>query len=155
MRSLRTPAPLNAVAAVILFTGCASPPSVVPLMRVAQRAMQAEAELLAGDTQRIEQWHAQTRRALRDGFEADLDDQAAIDRQWLAEHLAVYLAADEAVLRQQMKSEQQLLIRIENLHHAAAAQARAVELLQRQDELLERIPDARRWLTLPTTEPRP
>lgn len=132
--------------ALMVLTGCASPPSVTPLMRVVEGALRAEALRVEGDIERLAEWHALQARTLRDGFEADLDARPTLDRQWVSEHVSVYTAAREALLRHQIEQATAAARRRANLETAAEAQRRAIGLIEQQDALLQRVPDLRRWM---------
>lgn len=142
--------PIWCLVAVMLM-GCASPPSVAPLMRVVDDALNRERALLATDAQQHDRWYTQQRETLRRGFEADLRNQQAPDHKWMADHVAVYVAAREALLQaalgQRAASEQ----RIDNLRMASTAQRRALALIEQQDELFGHTPDLRRWWQERTT----
>ncbi len=135
------------LAGVLLWTaGCASPPSVVPLLQVVDQALVGEQDAIQTEVRRQAARSEQDRLSLDDAFEADLADQAELDHQWVADHARVYAVARESLLREQFAQQQTLATRQENLALAREAQARAVRLIQRQDQLFRDVPDLRRWV---------
>ena len=141
-------APLSAAVVFTLFSllGCASPPSVAPLLRSADLAITQEQQLLNDDSARRSQWFAQQRDALAGGFEADLNSQPQLDSAWVLEGVHAYTAACELLLRHELDLQQQTKTRGKNLQQASAAIRRAVGLIEQQDQLFQRIPDLRRWM---------
>lgn len=134
-------------------SGCTSPPSVTPLLHVAEQAMRDEAQRLAEDAERDTQQVEQVRASLTAGFEADLHEREVMDVAWVADAAEVYAAAREALARHEMRLHQQREQRATNLHLAADATARARRLLDRQDALiLDTVgTDLWRWLQAPTS----
>ncbi|MFA7235877.1 MAG: hypothetical protein WC058_03345 [Phycisphaeraceae bacterium] len=128
------------------LTGCASPPAVSPLMRVVTQALQQEQAMLATDQQRTAAWMDQQRAMLKAAFDADMNEQQTLDKAWVNDHAAVYVAARETLLRHELELQRQNEQRRENMTDAMAAQQRAMQLIERQDALLAAVPDARRWL---------
>lgn len=130
--------------------GCASPPSVVPLMAVAQKAIQQEAGQLAGDGQREQASIAQSQAALKAGYQADLKAQTKLTADWVQQETAGYVAAREALVKQAMTLDQQRRQRLDNLTAAAEAQQRAIAILEQRDALLTQMigsnPGPLRWL---------
>lgn len=130
---------------IVVLPGCTSPPSTGPLLDVVEAAMADEQQHLQTDRQRAAAWFASQREGLKHGFEADLEEQPEPGKQWLSDHVNVYVAAREALLREQMHHDQQLSERITNLTHARRANRKAAELLRRQDELLAPFTAWQRW----------
>ena len=126
----------GAAIALSLLAGCTSPPSAVPLLRFAERAMRAEAGRLRLDIDRDVEHLRQTRMALESAFEADLNDQDDLEANWVRDATRVYVAAREALVRHEQELEQERRLRAGNLLTAADAQQRAVSLLERQDQLI-------------------
>jgi len=126
--------------------GCASPPSVAPLLRAADQAVQQEHRLLADDHERRRLEFDRQRDDLAAAFEADLAAQAQLDPQWVAQGVRAYVAAREGLLDHQHTLDEQYATRRDNLATASQAIARAVSLLEQQDQLFKDIPDLRRWL---------
>ena len=133
--------------------GCASPPSVTPLLAVVEQTLRAEADDLQTDAARLDEQYAGQRQSLRAGFEADLAGRTPLEPAWVAEHVRVYVAACEALAEAHIKQRHALAQRRANLRDAATAQQRAAALLERQDKLFEQVPDLRRWLNASTTSP--
>jgi len=146
--------PIVSLAASLIASaaGCASPPSVVPLLTVVDKALAAEGNALETDAERREAWFEQSRRALADAFEADLAAQSELERQWVRDHAGVYAAAREALARREIVQQQALQTRRENLAVARDAQRRAIQLIQRQDRLFDDVPDVRRWTNAQLSE---
>jgi len=130
---------------IALTTGCAAPPSTGPLLDVVDRALAAEQQHLQTDRQRATEWFQSQRDGLAHGFEADLAERDESNAQWLTDHVNVYVAAREALLREQLNHDQQVQQRITNLTHARRANRKAADLLRRQDELLAPLTDWQRW----------
>jgi hypothetical protein len=127
---------LGTVAALAAVGGCTSPPSVAPLLRVAEAAMVAEAERLAADVARDRAHVEQTRRSLSDAFDLDLEARGELSVAWVRDGVAVYVAAREALVRHEAALEAERRVRAENLDAAAYATRRAIELIERQDRLI-------------------
>ena len=117
--------------------GCGSPPSVTPLLRMADRAMQDEVARMDDDLERDLYQLGQTRQALATAFDADLAQQEQLTAQWVREGMDVYVAAREALTRQEMQLRRQRQQRQDNLRAAAQAVRRASRLLEQQDKLIE------------------
>ncbi len=151
---------LTAAACVLLGAGvggCGSPPSVLPAMRVVEATLRAEADRLeAGQAQRDGQYLQQARADLARGFGDDLRAAEALDVEWIDRATRVYVAAREALLRQELALARQREVRAENLRLAAAAQARAMAVLQQQDRLLQRTLGLDLWrIDFSSVEPEP
>ena len=117
--------------------GCGSPPSVVPVMQVVEATLRSEAESLAAvQASRDRLYLEQARRQLDEGYRRDLSSTDALSPQWVESATAVYVAAREALLRQEIELARQRQTRVDNLELAAQAQGRALAILQRQDNLL-------------------
>ena len=128
-----------ALAVVVGHVGCASPPSVIPLLAVTEQALLSEAERIDQDSERDAMWLEQARQALERAYEADLAEQASIDAQWVRSATAGYVLAREALVRHELDLKQQRHDRSENLHAAAQAARRAIELLQQRDALVDQV----------------
>ncbi len=126
--------------------GCGSPPAVTPLMRVVGEALEAEAALVELDAARYAAWGAEQRAMLRQGFESDIAAREALDAEWVREHVRVYVTARELLAASGEKMRASMVRRRENLAAAGEAQRRAIELIEQQDVLMERVPDLRRWV---------
>lgn len=149
--------------ALFLFVanGCTSPPSVAPLLRVAERAMRDEAARLDDDdAKRDTAQMDQSRQALAAAFDADLGEQAAkLDAQWVRDAVAGYVAAREALLRHEAKLHDERASRSDNLRAAAEAQDKAIQLLENQDALITQTTGLDIWRLkfanpLNTTQPK-
>ena len=127
------------LAAVALLTGCTSPPSVVPLLNVAAEVIEAEAARLDADAQRDRQRVESQRQALADGFAADLRARDTLDTAWVASAAEVYALSREMLVRHEHALDEERRRRQENLDLALDAHRRAIELLQQQDQLVDRI----------------
>lgn len=127
--------------------GCASPPSVVPLLTMAKKQMQNEAAQVAAATKRDQAEITRSQAALKAGFDADLASQSKLTAAWVKEETAGYVAARAALVEQSDKLKQEQTQRIDNLNAAASAQQRAIELLQRQDALIGKL-WPQQWSTL-------
>jgi hypothetical protein len=124
----------------MVLSGCASPPSVAPLMRVVETALGDEVEHVAADERRMALWYSQQRDALADAFGADLAAQSTLAPDWVSDHVRVYVAAREALAEAGVRARQQYAVRRDNLLLAAAAQRRARELIEKQDQLIAQVP---------------
>lgn len=146
------------VAAAILgwsagLAGCASPPSAAPLMRAAMKAVAQEQQLLAEDGRSRQQWLEAQKTGLQRGFESDLRARTVIEPDWVLEGTAAYVTAREQLIRQEMTAQAALEVRQQNLLMAQRAVERAISLMERQDALLEWMPDARRLLEQQENKP--
>jgi len=119
------------------ISGCASPPSVVPLLETTRAALKQQVEHLETGIERDKTILHQRQQALERAFAADLAERDELTRQWVKEAAKGYVAGREAILKQHLKRRQQHRQRVRNLRAADEAQQRAVELLQRQDALIE------------------
>ena len=140
------------MAALLLFalclTGCTSPPSVAPLLRVTHEALLAEAERVSADTDRELAYVDQHRDALSDAFDADLAAREASDGltgQWVRDAVAGYVAARDGLAAHELAVRQRQDAREDNLRTAAEAQQRAIELIEQQDALIRRTRDLMVW----------
>lgn len=131
--------------ALTVFTGCTSPPSTAPLLRISEQAMRAEAENLIADIAQDRAGVDAARASIADGFAADLREQAAPTTEWIRQAAEAYAAAREELMRQELTLTQRRQTRADNLRAAAQAQQRAIELLERQDQLLTGITGADLW----------
>jgi len=129
---------------LLFLSACASPPSVVPLLRVADGAIDDERRLIESDAARQVQWVEQQRRSLADAYAADLHQRRVIDAQWVLTGTEAYAAARETLLRHGWELERQAELRRENLQAASRAIRRAAELIEKQDQLFADVPDLRR-----------
>ncbi len=132
----------------VVLAGCGAPPSVVPLLTVTEQTLNAEAAHLETDGQREDQWIEQTRQALKQAYQQDLQARSKLSPDWITEATEAYVAAREELVRHQMQRQQQRAIRQENLRAAAEATQQAAALLQQQDELLTRLAGEHVWKLL-------
>lgn len=132
---------------------CTAPPSVSPLLRMAEEAMRAESQRLAADVERDVQRIDQTRAALAAAFDADLRQRDALDARWVTDAAEVYAAAREALARHEMALRRERDQRAANLHVAANATRRAVQLIERQDALITRTLGTDTWAWLTAWDP--
>jgi hypothetical protein len=136
---------MMAAALPLLLASCTSPPSVAPLLRSAEQALTQEARLLQDDAARDAQQLAQTQATLAEAFEADLRECPQLTAPWVLEATDVYVAAREELIRHDAMLTQQRQTRVDNLRLAAQAQQRAIELLERQDQLITGTSGADLW----------
>lgn len=132
---------MSALLLLLLFViiGCESPPSVSPLLRASSLAMAQEVEHLQTDITRDAQHMRETRLALDAAFDADLDQASSENRltaDWIKDAMVVYVPAREALVRHESKLKHERLSRMDNLQTAFEAQQRAMQLLERQDDLI-------------------
>lgn len=148
LQSLRLFRVLRDICLLLPLCACASPPSVVPLLRVAERAIGDEQRLLGEDAIRGSHWFEQQRRVLDDAYAADLRGrpERASDPEWVLAGTEVYTAAREALLRHAWELERQSELRRDNLGTASQAIRRAAELIEKQDALFADVPDLRQIL---------
>ena len=143
------------IAAVLIIvtvtSGCASPPSVVPLLEQVHRVLANQQQDLQQRAERDAVRLDQQRHLLQQAYETDLTVRPQLDADWVRDGTAAYVTAREALLRHELQLADQLRTRRRNLELAADAQRRAIGLIQRQDQLLERMPDLRRWIAQPLT----
>ncbi|MEX2672518.1 MAG: hypothetical protein WD294_10450 [Phycisphaeraceae bacterium] len=135
-----------ALTAVVLATGCASPPSVEGLLLVAEQTLAEERQWLESDKERAAVSMAQQREGLEAAFEADLQQRETVDEEWLMRGVRVYVDARESLVRHEVQLQQEYQTRQQNLTLAGEAVQRARTMLAQQDAVFERVPDARRWL---------
>lgn len=128
---------------------CASPPSLLPLLRVANRAIAQESQLLNADGDRAAAWLDDQRATLAAAFEADLREQANLDPQWVLTATQAYTAAREALARHEAALDRERSTRRDNLRAASEAIRRAIDLTELQDQLFADIPDLRRMSPVP------
>lgn len=126
--------------------GCSAPPSIVPLMRAAERVMVEERRAIGEDGARRAVWLEERRESLAAGFEADLTERERLDVAWVLEGVGAYTASREALLNHEWELRERAATRRENLALAGAALRRGMGLIERQDRLFERVPNLRRWL---------
>lgn len=122
--------------AVLLMVGCSAPPSVVPLLRVTERALAEESGRLAQDAQRDRVYTRQVLRSLEDAYRRDLEQVGELTPAWVLEATTVYVAARDALIRHEQSLAQERGNRADNLRAAAAATHRAILLTEQQDGLL-------------------
>ena len=134
-----------AAALFLLLAGCTSPPSVAPLLRSAELALTEEARLLADDAARDAQQLAQTQATLAEAYAADLRECPQLTAPWVREATDVYVAAREELIRHDAALTQQRQTRADNLRLAAQAQQRAIELLEKQDQLITGVTGTDLW----------
>jgi hypothetical protein len=138
------------------IAGCDSPPSVTPLLRLSREAITAEMQHLQDDAAVQRTLIEQRQLALADAFEADLgaaDQEGALNADWVREATQVYVLARETLVKQQQSREQTYAQRIDNLDAAAQAQDRAIAVLERQDELVQRVWGMSPWRVSPAAPP--
>ena len=120
----------------ILLCGCASPPSVVPLLQLVDRELQAEAARIerggGHDAELIEL----ARERLATGFERDLAEKNSPSAEWVRSAAEAYATAREALASHEAELQQARQQRIDNLHAASTAQRRAILLLTQHDRLM-------------------
>ncbi|MEM8737665.1 MAG: hypothetical protein AAGG38_04205 [Planctomycetota bacterium] len=120
-----------------VLVGCGSPPSVVPVLRsVGQTLMQEAERIETVEGVRDGLYLDRVRADLREAYRADLASSTSLTVRWVDEATTVYVAAREALLRQELEQAASRATRAENLRLAARAQARAVAVLEQQDRLL-------------------
>lgn len=140
-------------AVVLAVGGCATPPSVAPLLHVAQRAVREEATWQEADLVRdLEQVEAD-RRMLATAFEKDLQARETLDTAWVRDAVVVYTAAREELMRHEAALREARLRRADNLRTADEAVGRALWLLERQDALLEQSVGGNVWRWLLQGQP--
>ncbi len=120
----------------VLLTGCATPPSVAPLLRVTERALAEESGRLARDVQRDRAYTRQVLGSLEDAYRRDLEQVDGLTPQWVLEATAVYITAREAAVRNEQALALERDNRADNLRAAAAATRRAILLIEQHDGLL-------------------
>ena len=146
------------LAIVALGGGCTSPPSVTPLLRVAEKAMLDEASRIDEDAHRDAAQIDQTRQTLASAFDADLAQVKTLDAQWVKDAAEGYAVAREALARHEAALRSERSLRADNLRTAAQAQDRAIQLLERQDSLVTQITGLDLWrltFTRPGTATQP
>ena len=126
--------------------GCASPPAVDGLLAQVGEVMAAEREAIAVDASRSADAVDAQRESLAAGFEADIEQQDEIEREWVVRGVRVYAEAREALARHEAELEAEYEARQHNLALAEEALERARVLLGQQDRLFERVPDVRAYL---------
>lgn len=120
-----------------LTAGCTSPPSVSPLLAIADRALEQEIALVQTDTQRQAQAHQQNRQMLASAYSADLQIKAAsLNIDWVQQATDVYVAACEELTRRQLLYEKAQADRLDNLRLARQVQQRAIQVIQAQDQTI-------------------
>lgn len=124
---------------ILASSGCGSPPSVVPVLRIVESALEQEASRVQSvDAARDQQFFASTRRDLEAAYRADLNETSSLTPDWIESATLVYVTAREQLLRQELQRAAQRDTRAENLRTASAAQSRAISILEQQDRLLQR-----------------
>ncbi len=138
-----------AVVTALLIGGCTSPPSVTPLLRISSQALTREAARLDEDATRDAQHVRQSLSLLDNAFDQDLDQTDTLTPDWVREATRVYIAAREALVLHGQALTAERRARADNLHAAASATRRAIELIEQQDRLLNGVAggDVRRLLT--------
>lgn len=119
------------------LTGCATPPSVSPLMRVVDRVLGEEILHLEADAARDAEHLRQTREALADAFDADLAGQQSLTAEWVRSAVRAYASAGESLARHEADRARQRSSRADNLRAAIEAQRRALAILEQRDRLIE------------------
>jgi hypothetical protein len=128
-----------------LVAGCGSPPSVVPLLTVAATATEREASLVQEDSLADEQAAEVAKQRLTSALQADLRQRPSADPAWVLSAAMGYAAAREAVAQSLAQQRAKRELRAQNLRDAAAAQRRAISLIQLQDELFNRATGVDLW----------
>jgi len=123
---------------ILLLGGCQTPPAVMPLLTVAQRAVADEMRQVESDAAREANHFDQTRAALKSAFEADLEAQEMLSPQWVNDATSVYVAAQEQLLAHEHQLAQQRRQRLRNLETAHDAHGRIRLLLMLQDRAIGR-----------------
>lgn len=126
----------TSVAMFLALSACTTPPSVSPLLRLAQRAMHAEADRILADTERDAERFERVRASLSAAFDADLRQRGELDAAWVRDAAEVYAAARAALARQEAALAHARDQRARNLATAAAATGRALRILERRDALV-------------------
>jgi len=133
---LKIPCLLLIAIGTLLCVGCASPPSVTPLLRVSERALLQEAAQQTIDAQRDAEHLRQTRRSLEQAYNQDLAQTQELTVAWVQDATQAYVSAREALLRHEQVLSHERRAREENLQAAASAIRRAIGLIEQQDKLL-------------------
>lgn len=155
-RQARLPAFVGAtILWISLANGCTSPPAVTPLLRVVDQTLRKEAAWIEAEAVIDSQRAEQTRRVLADAYRADLRQRDTLDVAWVEEATTVYIAAREAVLRNEFDQKAARQQRTTNLRSAAAAQRRAIYLLERQDDLIVGTLGIDLWQLFDSSSPNP
>jgi hypothetical protein len=128
-----------------LVTGCGAPPSVVPLLTVAATATEREASLVEEESLNDEQAAEAAKQRLTSALQADLQQRPNADLAWILSAAKGYAAAREAVAKSLAQQRALRQLRAQNLRDAAAAQRRAISLIQLQDELFNRATGVDLW----------
>ncbi len=123
---------------LVFNSGCGAPPSVVPLLTVSASAIEREARLVEDDALRDEQATDAARQRLTLALQADLAQRPDADQAWVLSAAKGYAAAREALVQSLAQQRRTRELRAQNLRDAAAAQRRAISLIQQQDELFNR-----------------
>ena len=118
------------------MSACTAPPSVAPLLRVAEKAMTDEAARIEGDTSRDAAQAEQVRASLSAGFDADLAANKKPTAEWIKDAAEGYAAARESLARHEAAMRVERDARADNLRAAAEAQRRAISLIEQQDALI-------------------
>ena len=127
-------------ATLMLAPGCASPPSVAPLLEASRAVVAREAARVREEAALDAAQADATRRAMSAAYDADIEARIAgdegLDPQWVREATAVLVEAREAVTRHEAARLAERERRAADLESAASATARAVRLLEQRDRLL-------------------
>jgi len=144
------------VLAVLMMTGCTTPPSVAPLLRITERALHEESLRIQDDTRRDSERMRGALESLEEGFNRDLEQKETLTPDWVREATTVYIAAREMVVSHQNALTQDRIIRADNLAAAASATRRAISLIEGQDRLFDGVmdEDLRRLLSVTDWNPR-
>jgi len=117
-------------AAVLLIAGCSTPPSVMPLLDITSGVLRDEAARLKGDAESAQRRLDAERASLAAAFERDLEQRDALDTDWVADAVSVYVAARDALTRHGHDLAEAYAARIDNLAAAREANRRARTLLE-------------------------
>lgn len=120
----------------VISGGCATPPSVVPLLQLVDMELQAEALRLEEESDRDAAMIGQARERLSAGFEADLEQVEFPSVEWIRSASEAYAVAREALARHEMELQDARRRRADNLRAASEAQRRAILLLTQHDQLI-------------------
>lgn len=122
--------------AVLSCSGCTSPSSAAPLLRVTERALSEESQRLSQDAERDRDYVRQSLDMLEDAYVRDLERAEDLNAKWVREATLVYVAAREALIRHEQALARERDDRAENLRTAGAAVRRALSLIEQQDHIL-------------------
>ena len=143
------------VVCAAMLSGCAAPPSVGPLLALADRAMREEASRQEEDLARDLEHVSHVRRSLAAAFEKDLVQTDALTADWVRDAVDVYAAAREELARHEMRLRAARQQRADNLVAGREALQRAAGMLQMQDDFVTRTLGATAWQIIAPETNRP